>query len=116
MPAATQRRPQATEDTALRNIPTIGALILLIGLGATGCATRGQFTDLNQRLDDLESRISRAESKADAAEQRAAAAGSEAERATSMAETAAANAAKAAASADESARRAEAIFNKTVRK
>ena len=80
----------------------LGAVLLL---GLAGCASRGDVTKINSRLDALDQRVASVETAARNAESRATAA-----------EQAAAEARRAAQAAEDSARKSEAIFQKRISK
>jgi murein lipoprotein len=87
-----------------RRVPFVlaGALVAVLA----GCATNGDLEALEKKLG---ARIDAVDQKATAAEQKAAAA-------QAAAEKAAKDAAASRAAADQAARKAEAIFDKSVRK
>ena len=82
---------------------------LLTVLGSVGCATRGQLEALERRMDEMNASLRRIEDQSHVAERRAATAEQTAKDAARTADVAAEDASTAA-------KKAELIFNRSMRK
>jgi len=88
----------------------------LVALAIGGCASQGNLSEVNSRLDSIDQRLDQMSSQLEETQASAESAEETAERAMRRAEQAETNVRAAASRADAAAEKAAAAFEKTVRK